>query len=199
MANGAKIEFLKVGGRTSAIVPSVQKKTGKVAGDVKTKEKDNSNDDDDDDDDDNDNDDDDAEDESGKNPIPTPKKPKTPSKKPSKPKTKPETKPKEPKPEPSSTEKKKPTPEPTSSTLPHRRSQKASRAKPDDPLSSHLTDIKTTTADHDNAPPVSSKKRTATGAKIEADASHETPASKKAKDGHAQPGRRRSARVSGRG
>lgn len=34
LPNGAKIEFLTVGGRTSAVVPSVQKKTGKVAGDV---------------------------------------------------------------------------------------------------------------------------------------------------------------------
>ena len=35
LANGAKIVFMTVGGRTSAVVPSVQKKTGKVAGDVK--------------------------------------------------------------------------------------------------------------------------------------------------------------------
>jgi formamidopyrimidine-DNA glycosylase len=35
LPNGAKIVFLKVGGRTSAVIPSVQKKTGKVAGDVK--------------------------------------------------------------------------------------------------------------------------------------------------------------------
>lgn len=35
LSNGAKIEFVTVGGRTSAIVPSVQKKTGPVAGDVK--------------------------------------------------------------------------------------------------------------------------------------------------------------------
>lgn len=34
LANGAKIEFVTVGGRTSAWVPSVQKKTGPVAGDV---------------------------------------------------------------------------------------------------------------------------------------------------------------------
>ncbi|EOD50941.1 putative formamidopyrimidine-dna protein [Neofusicoccum parvum UCRNP2] len=34
LPNGAKITFLKVGGRTSAVVPSVQKKTGDVAGDV---------------------------------------------------------------------------------------------------------------------------------------------------------------------
>ena len=35
LPNGAKIVFVKVGGRTSAVVPSVQKKTGPVAGDVK--------------------------------------------------------------------------------------------------------------------------------------------------------------------
>lgn len=34
LPNGEKIVHLKVGGRTSAIVPSVQKKTGAVAGDV---------------------------------------------------------------------------------------------------------------------------------------------------------------------
>ncbi|KAI9713887.1 MAG: hypothetical protein M1820_000617 [Bogoriella megaspora] len=34
LPNGQKIEHIKVGGRTSAIVPSVQKKTGPVAGDV---------------------------------------------------------------------------------------------------------------------------------------------------------------------
>ena len=34
LPNGAKITFLKVGRRTSAIVPSVQKKTGAVAGDI---------------------------------------------------------------------------------------------------------------------------------------------------------------------
>ncbi|MCJ1311503.1 hypothetical protein MMC25_005175 [Agyrium rufum] len=34
LPNGAKIVFLTVGGRTSAVVPSVQKKTGKVAKDV---------------------------------------------------------------------------------------------------------------------------------------------------------------------
>ncbi|PSN73119.1 TPR-like protein [Corynespora cassiicola Philippines] len=34
LPNGAKITFLKVGGRTSAIVPSLQKKTGAVAADV---------------------------------------------------------------------------------------------------------------------------------------------------------------------
>ncbi len=35
LPNGEKIVFVKVGGRTSAVVPSVQKKTGPVAGDVK--------------------------------------------------------------------------------------------------------------------------------------------------------------------
>ncbi|KAF2002846.1 hypothetical protein P154DRAFT_520615 [Amniculicola lignicola CBS 123094] len=34
LPNGDKIIFLKVGGRTSAVVPSVQKKTGPVAGDL---------------------------------------------------------------------------------------------------------------------------------------------------------------------
>jgi formamidopyrimidine-DNA glycosylase len=34
LPNGAKITFLTVGGRTSCVVPSVQKKTGAVAGDV---------------------------------------------------------------------------------------------------------------------------------------------------------------------
>ena len=34
LPSGEKIKFLTVGGRTSAIVPSVQKKTGQVAGDV---------------------------------------------------------------------------------------------------------------------------------------------------------------------
>jgi formamidopyrimidine-DNA glycosylase len=34
LPNGAKITFLTVGGRTSAVVPSVQKKTAAVAGDV---------------------------------------------------------------------------------------------------------------------------------------------------------------------
>ncbi|KAF2189796.1 TPR-like protein [Zopfia rhizophila CBS 207.26] len=34
LPNGDKITFLKVGGRTSAVVPNVQKKTGAVAGDV---------------------------------------------------------------------------------------------------------------------------------------------------------------------
>jgi formamidopyrimidine-DNA glycosylase len=35
LPNGEKITFLKVGGRTSCVVPSVQKKTGAVAGDLK--------------------------------------------------------------------------------------------------------------------------------------------------------------------
>ncbi|RQM08266.1 hypothetical protein DH86_00001458 [Scytalidium sp. 3C] len=35
LPNGEKITFLTVGGRTSCVVPSVQKKTGAVAGDVK--------------------------------------------------------------------------------------------------------------------------------------------------------------------
>lgn len=35
LPNGAKITFLTVGGRTSCVVPSVQKKTGAVAGDIK--------------------------------------------------------------------------------------------------------------------------------------------------------------------
>ncbi|KAL8936971.1 MAG: hypothetical protein Q9211_003927 [Gyalolechia sp. 1 TL-2023] len=34
LPNGEKIKFITVGGRTSAIVPSVQKKTGEVAGDI---------------------------------------------------------------------------------------------------------------------------------------------------------------------
>ncbi len=37
LPNGAKITFLTVGGRTSCVVPSVQKKTGAVAGDIKEK------------------------------------------------------------------------------------------------------------------------------------------------------------------
>lgn len=40
LPNGAKIEHITVGGRTSAIVPSVQKKTAAVAGDVKPKDED---------------------------------------------------------------------------------------------------------------------------------------------------------------
>lgn len=40
LPNGAKIVHLTVGGRTSAIVPSVQKKTGNVAGDVKGEDED---------------------------------------------------------------------------------------------------------------------------------------------------------------
>lgn len=39
LPNGAKITFLTVGGRTSCVVPSVQKKTGAVAGDLKTEVK----------------------------------------------------------------------------------------------------------------------------------------------------------------
>lgn len=38
LPNGAKITFLTVGGRTSCVVPSVQKKTGAVAGDVKAED-----------------------------------------------------------------------------------------------------------------------------------------------------------------
>lgn len=38
LPNGEKIIHLKVGGRTSAVVPSVQKKTGPVAGDVSAKD-----------------------------------------------------------------------------------------------------------------------------------------------------------------
>lgn len=34
LPSGEKIQFLKVAGRTSAIIPSIQKKTGQVAGDV---------------------------------------------------------------------------------------------------------------------------------------------------------------------
>lgn len=44
LPNGAKITFLTVGGRTSCVVPSVQKKTGAVAGDLK-KEEENGGDD----------------------------------------------------------------------------------------------------------------------------------------------------------
>lgn len=40
LPNGEKIIFLKVGGRTSAVVPSVQKKTGAVAADVKEESED---------------------------------------------------------------------------------------------------------------------------------------------------------------
>jgi formamidopyrimidine-DNA glycosylase len=36
LPNGEKIVYITVGGRTSAVVPSVQKKTGPVAGDVKS-------------------------------------------------------------------------------------------------------------------------------------------------------------------
>ncbi|KAF2238206.1 hypothetical protein EV356DRAFT_507285 [Viridothelium virens] len=38
LPNGERIIHLKVGGRTSAVVPSVQKKTGAVAGDIKEKD-----------------------------------------------------------------------------------------------------------------------------------------------------------------
>ncbi|RDL37090.1 putative formamidopyrimidine-DNA glycosylase [Venustampulla echinocandica] len=38
MPNGAKITHLTVGGRTSCVVPSVQKKTGDVAGDLKNED-----------------------------------------------------------------------------------------------------------------------------------------------------------------
>ena len=37
LPNGSKFVFMTVGGRTSCVVPSVQKKTGPVAGDVKVK------------------------------------------------------------------------------------------------------------------------------------------------------------------
>jgi formamidopyrimidine-DNA glycosylase len=37
LPTGEKITLLKVGGRTSAVVPSLQKKTGAVAGDVDEK------------------------------------------------------------------------------------------------------------------------------------------------------------------
>jgi formamidopyrimidine-DNA glycosylase len=45
LPNGAKITFLTVGGRTSAVVPSVQKKTAAVAGDVSESATDRSDDD----------------------------------------------------------------------------------------------------------------------------------------------------------
>ena len=38
LPNGARITFLTVGGRTSAVIPSVQRKTGPVAGDVKSED-----------------------------------------------------------------------------------------------------------------------------------------------------------------
>ena len=38
LPNGSKIVFLTVGGRTSCVVPSVQKKTGPVAGEIKAEE-----------------------------------------------------------------------------------------------------------------------------------------------------------------
>lgn len=40
LPNGAKLTFLTVGGRTSCVVPSVQKKTGAVAGEIKVESKD---------------------------------------------------------------------------------------------------------------------------------------------------------------
>ncbi|KAL8657002.1 MAG: hypothetical protein Q9226_002358 [Calogaya cf. arnoldii] len=43
LPNGAQIKFVTVGGRTSAIVPSVQKKTGEVAADVKDKDSEDEN------------------------------------------------------------------------------------------------------------------------------------------------------------
>ncbi|KAL8998012.1 MAG: hypothetical protein Q9169_002852 [Polycauliona sp. 2 TL-2023] len=43
LPNGAKIKFVTVGGRTSAIVPSVQKKTGEVAADVKGRDSEEDN------------------------------------------------------------------------------------------------------------------------------------------------------------
>ena len=43
LPNGEKITFLTVGGRTSAVVPSVQKKTGPVAKDVKIEDGDTQN------------------------------------------------------------------------------------------------------------------------------------------------------------
>ena len=46
LPNGARIIFLKVGGRTSAVVPSVQKKTAAVAGDVSEIEEENDDDED---------------------------------------------------------------------------------------------------------------------------------------------------------
>lgn len=42
LPNGARIVFLKVGGRTSAVIPSVQKKTGVVAGDIKPEDEEGS-------------------------------------------------------------------------------------------------------------------------------------------------------------
>lgn len=40
LPNGAKLTFLTVGGRTSCVVPSVQKKTGAVAAEIKVESKD---------------------------------------------------------------------------------------------------------------------------------------------------------------
>ena len=45
LPNGEQIKFIKVGGRTSAVIPSVQKKTGPVAGDVKAGDGDDEEDD----------------------------------------------------------------------------------------------------------------------------------------------------------
>ena len=47
LPNGEKIVFLTVGGRTSAVIPSVQKKTGPVKADVKIDDQDDENEDDD--------------------------------------------------------------------------------------------------------------------------------------------------------
>ena len=47
LPNGARITFLTVGGRTSAVIPSVQKKTGPVAGDIKSENAADEGDDDD--------------------------------------------------------------------------------------------------------------------------------------------------------
>ena len=48
LPNGAKMTFLKVGGRTSCVVPSVQKKTGAVAADIDGQEKEESEEDEED-------------------------------------------------------------------------------------------------------------------------------------------------------
>ena len=45
LPNGEKIVFLTVGGRTSAVIPSVQKKTGPVKADVKSEDKDDGSED----------------------------------------------------------------------------------------------------------------------------------------------------------
>ncbi|KAI9748421.1 MAG: hypothetical protein M4579_007229 [Chaenotheca gracillima] len=49
LPNGAKITHITVGGRTSAVVPSVQKKTGPVAGDVKSEDDEDEDEDEDED------------------------------------------------------------------------------------------------------------------------------------------------------